>query len=355
MATTAVPTPSSVLVEADQSRAPALVSRGVDVCVKLARENPHPRDAAIVFQEEGHTYLVDGVPVGLSVTGLIASVDPEPFDAVKAAQGIVRMSRPHPRYSKPSPSGDGTVVSMTAEEIQAEWLRANVLGTDLHGKIERHLNGLPVTFAADGANAVEFEQFSRWFRKATEDGYVPYRTEWVIYDTDVDVAGSVDFVMRHTVTGDVCVVDWKRCLTTASSGFFEAYRDKRLLPPLHAVPSTKLNKWRLQVNVYRAILERHYGLKVSKMMMVVCHSTFADYEEYVHAVDTSAETLLSSRAPGVYATTATIPMKRPRVPVESDAEEEDDNDNDNHPHATPKAGVAIDYFEEVAKSWSCTT
>ena len=36
----------------------------------------HPLDTRIVFEAEGHKYLVDGVPVDISVTGLWAQYFP---------------------------------------------------------------------------------------------------------------------------------------------------------------------------------------------------------------------------------------------------------------------------------------
>lgn len=259
----------------------------------LAKENPHPRDTKVVFTEEDHVYtrVKTGQAFPVSVTGLLGSVDPEPFDAEAAAANIVRMRVPKPQHCHP----DGT--RKTAAELVADWDLANKAGTDLHRHIELALNkegnGPPV----GALNHREFQMFLAWLATMTEAGYEIFRTEWVIHWWKYGVAGSIDAVFRHKVTGKFMIVDWKRCLTTSSSGFSSAYGDKRLKAPLDDVSATKLNKWQLQVNVYREILEHKYGLDIAGMAMVVLHPNNTKAEEYYHERTDAAMRLLNTRPP----------------------------------------------------------
>ena len=244
--------------------------------LQLAIDNAHERDSHITFEEISHTYTVDGTAVAISVTGLIARVESEHFDAPRIAAQLAASQRPSERYSKFDEETQRRV-ALPVPEILALWDLARDLGTDLHGKIERALNGLPVHFEhADAPNCVEFSQFQRWWRDQQAAGYEAYRTEWVIYDGP-HLAGSIDFLMRNSKTGDLSIVDWKRCLTSGS-GFSSAWKNKKMLPPLQHLEETKLNHWKVQVNVYRAILEKHYGVKIAEMMMVVL---YADQDEAV--------------------------------------------------------------------------
>jgi len=231
----------------------------------LALKNAHARDARVVFDEGPHTYTVDGAQVGTSVTGLLSEVDTDHFDAEKVSRAIVNKAVPDAKYSIKDDSGQ-VVRRMTQEEICAQWTRANVLGTDLHGAIELFLNGEDP--GALGDNTREFAFFQQWLAEARAEGWEPYRTEWVIFDEDADLAGSIDCVMFNPTTDKYMIVDWKRC-GTKGSGFHSAFGGRTFLPPVHPMAATTLNKWMLQVNVYREILEARYGITVGPMGMVV--------------------------------------------------------------------------------------
>ena len=261
--------------------------------LKLATEHAHPRDARIVFDEGPHTYTVDGVVVQTSVTGLISRVETEHFDAPKIARQLSLSTRPSEKYSRVD-ADTGLRVPMAETEILTLWDTARDLGTDLHGKIERFLNGVMVTFTEDGpgaANRVEFLQFQAWWKAQVDAGYEEYRTEWVIFDGP-NLAGSIDFVMRHRDTNEYVIVDWKRCVTSGV-GFSSAWKSKKMLAPMQHLEETKLNHWKVQVNVYRSILERNYDLKVTGMMMVVLYDTQDGAVVYPHDREDAVEDLIA--------------------------------------------------------------
>jgi len=262
--------------------------------LKLAAEHAHPRDACIVFDEGPHTYTVDGVAVQTSVTGLISRVETEHFDAPKIARQLSLSARPSEKYSRVD-ADTGLRVPMAEADILKLWDAARDLGTDLHGKIERYLNGISVTSVHEGpgaVNVVEFQQFQRWWDAQLEAGYEAYRTEWVIFDGP-NLAGSIDFVMRHRDTNEYVIVDWKRCVT-AGAGFSSAWKSKKMLAPMQHLEETKLNHWKVQVNVYRSILERNYDLKITGMMMVVLYDTQDAAVVYPHARDETVEVLIAT-------------------------------------------------------------
>jgi hypothetical protein len=300
--------------------ATTLVSRST-TATALARKHGHPRDAAIEFHEDTHSYFVtaaDGVKhkAGLSVTGLINTVIRDPFDAPGVAAKLA--ARPSRKYNA-GVGPDGRFLPLTAAAILASWDARRDLGTDLHGKIELYLNDTPETELFGGVsdesavNLPEFRQFKRWFEAC---GLEAYRTEWVIYATVDDagfrelrvgtpeeaaaadyrpfIAGSVDFVGRNPATGNYVIVDWKRCAHgAAESGFASSYGGARMLPPADALEECKLSHWAIQVNVYRCILEACYGITVERMLMLALYPGQEEAVEYEHARDDSvAATLL---------------------------------------------------------------
>jgi ATP-dependent exoDNAse (exonuclease V) beta subunit len=240
-------------------------------------------------------YYVDGVAMNKSVTGLIESVASEHFDP-DAIIAKMKMGRNWPNPAYADSDEEGKLVPWDDARIKAAWkangIQASELGTDLHSKIELFMNGEEVVFG-DGPdnNRTEFGYFQAWW-DTVKDEYEPFRTEWVIYDTDLKLAGSIDFVMRSRTTGKYRIVDWKRCKTN-DAGFSNAF-GKRLLPPLRHVPQTKSNKWGLQVNVYREVLERHYGVEIDGMSMVVFHQTNGTFQEFAFERSPDAGLLLST-------------------------------------------------------------
>ena len=234
----------------------------------LALAHEHPLDARIRFEEEGHVYYVDGVALPRSVTGVISGVASDHFDpdAIIAKMKAGR-NWPNPAYC------DAAGTPWTDGRIRAAWAdngaAAAELGTDLHSKIERFMNGLPVEFDDAGTNRQEFQYFSNWWEGVSKT-HDPYRSEWVIFDADAAVAGSVDFVMRNKATGKFSIVDWKRC-KSKEAGFKKSF-GRRFLPPLAHMEEHKSNKWCVQVNVYREMLEKNYGIEVDSMCMVVFHT-----------------------------------------------------------------------------------
>eukprot|EP00969_Alexandrium_andersonii_P137549 6083527-Alexandrium_andersonii.AAC.1 len=57
------------------------------------------------------------------------------------------------------------------------------------------------------------EQFLMFLREEiVPRGWLPFRTEWSIYDCDHMVAGQIDSVWVDPATGAFHMVDWKRCV-----------------------------------------------------------------------------------------------------------------------------------------------
>ena len=261
--------------------------------LKLARLNAHPLDARVRFQEEGHLYFVDGEVMGLSVTGLLSLASSEKFVPEEVAGKMVR-GRNWPNKDYADTDEAGNLVPWTVERILASWVEAQELGTDLHGRLEQYLNEVPDARPPEGhKNYRPFMYALAWWEEKVTQGYEPWATEKLIFDKECGVAGSVDFIARNTVTGKFLIVDWKRCLT--KKGFDVAFMGKKMLPPLDHLHDHKQNKWALQVNVYREILERNYGIEVEGMCMVVCHPDNAGPLVYEFQATGDAATLLQSR------------------------------------------------------------
>ena len=217
----------------------------------LARKYPHLRDEHIQFDEPTHTYTIDGDSSFTSVTTWNHSHFEE-FNADKVIAGM--MARPN--------WPDNKYYGQTPEEIKAGWeknrVTAAAAGTLLHYDIECFYNNVPVE-----NDSVEYAQFIRYQVEHAKD-FTPYRTEWTVWDKELKLAGSIDMVYELP-DGTLMIYDWKRSKGIIRNKRFETHSTTECIKHL---PDTNFWHYSLQLNTYRAILERNYGKKVSKMCLV---------------------------------------------------------------------------------------
>jgi hypothetical protein len=113
--------------------------------------------------------------------------------------------------------------------------------------------------------SVEWEYFLQ-FVKDTSD-LVPYRTEWKVFDEDLKIAGAIDMVYENE-DGTLDIYDWKRAKEiTAANNFNE----QATTSYLQHVPNTNFWHYSLQLNTYKAILEKKYNRVVRNLFLVQLH------------------------------------------------------------------------------------
>jgi ATP-dependent exoDNAse (exonuclease V) beta subunit len=153
----------------------------------------------------------------------------------------------------------------TAEEIKKMWNdNANIqssAGTKLHNNIEYYYNQIPVE-----NDSIEYQFFLKFVKDFPN--LEPYRSEWCIYDEELKLSGSIDMIFRDKETGEFLVYDWKRSKEIK----FESYGKKTShVSCISHLPDCNFWHYSLQLNTYRYILEKNYGLKISGMFLVVFH------------------------------------------------------------------------------------
>lgn len=232
-------------------------------CSLLSRLHEHDRDKRINFLSETHVYYVDGVPMSISVTGLVHKFA-EIFDADGAIANMQNSSRwPRPEYS--SVQTNGMLLPMTAEEIKHMWLQnsrdAAHRGTWMHLQIEVLMNGGFV--AGHWPELKLFGQFLREFSRPL----LAFRTEWCIFAKEHSLAGCIDFVAK-TSNNSLVLFDWKR---TKNLRMKYTNKFRNMHSPLSHIPDCAGWHYRLQLNTYKYILEHHYGYVVSAMYVVCLH------------------------------------------------------------------------------------
>ena len=221
----------------------------------------HERDSNLKFDEKSHSYTYKDIRL-ISSTTLIHKLF-NPFNA----DGIIQEMQRSPLWSK------NKYYPMTKEEIKKLWSKnseqAMIQGTKLHADIESYLN-----YETLSNESKEFQYFLNFMKKTK---FVPYRTEWKIYDEEKKVAGTIDACSRNE-NGELTIFDWKRSKEIKkSSDFKKKYSTKKYLSHLEDV---NFNHYSLQLNLYKYILEKQYNEKVKDMYLVVFHpeNNCGDYQ-----------------------------------------------------------------------------
>jgi len=213
----------------------------------------HPRDADIEFFEGPHIYTVKGKTGYTSVTTFIKGL----FEKFDSDVIISKM------MSGKNWNANNKYWGMTADEIKAKWnmngKSASEAGTKMHEDIEYFYNG-----AERENNSVEYSYFMNFVKDHPD--LEPYRTEWMVWDSSLMFAGSIDFLAK--VDGKYVIYDWKRCKKIEkTSGWNKSCLDK----DLDYIPDTNFWHYSIQLNIYKYILEKNYDILIDDMYLVCLH------------------------------------------------------------------------------------
>jgi len=243
----------------------------------LSIRNSHFRDQNIQFFEEGHKYKILSEPdvKYTSVTTWCHSHFPYfDSDAIIASMMKGKGWKEGHRYW-----------GLTPEQIKSQWNTNKDAvagaGTDLHYEIECFNNDRRMRFAYTNkdlyqvysANNEEKHLFKplewQYFINFIKDfpDLKPYRTEWLIYDEDVKISGSIDMVYENP-DGTLSIYDWKRCKNITRINNFNKFA---LTAQICHLPDSNFWHYALQLNTYKAILEKKYGKVVRDLFLVRLH------------------------------------------------------------------------------------
>jgi ATP-dependent exoDNAse (exonuclease V) beta subunit len=238
----------------------------------LQTHNAHPRDANIVFQEEGHKYtiLTDPDSAYTSVTtwnhSHFLKFDPD---------AIIKTMMSGKNWNSKN-----KYWNMTPDEIKTLWEEngksVSSKGTEMHFQIECFMNN-------DAANqgythedllnqytpiedaSLEWTYFLDFVKN--NPTLKPYRTEWLIYDDNIKLAGSIDMVYE-TPDGDLLIYDWKRSKDITKTN---PWNKSAITECISHLPDTNFWHYSLQLNTYKTILEKKYAKRVTGLFLVKLH------------------------------------------------------------------------------------
>ena len=261
----------------------------------LAIKHRHPRDNLMHFDEPTHIYTVKGSSEGIvSITKFLHEFFPH-FDADAVIKNMMK--------SKKWP--DSKWYGMSPQAIKDAWnangRQASEAGTDMHLGIEMVMNGAEDVVPDSTKESIEWKYFWNYWNKDCLI-WEPWRTEWEIWDEDLKLAGSVDMIYRNRINGTFAVYDWKRSKEIKMENTFQSG-----FGPVSHLPDCNYWHYTLQLNMYRWMLEKHYGIVVSEMALVIMHPNNTNYRKYVlNRLDDEVEGMVESRRLGVAAGKITV-------------------------------------------------
>lgn len=231
----------------------------------LNLKNKHVNDSRVFFDSMNHEYFVDGKKINYSVTGLIESFFPK-FDSDywSSKKAIERIQMESGKLTNEN-------ISNVKKDILMEWednrKDAADKGTLLHEKIENFYNNIE-----DSIDAPEFIYFKNFIKKYPK--LKPYKTEWRIFDSNLSLAGSIDMVYEKD-NGDLFLFDWKRStkIINGAGHLIESDYDYGF-DELSHIADNSYNRYSLQLNLYKYIIESNYGKKISSMNLLILHPHF---------------------------------------------------------------------------------
>ena len=267
--------------------------------------NPHARDKGLSFDAVEHKYFIGGIETDGSVTQVV-HLHCNPFDAEHV---VAKMQNgpwwPRPGYLRDQVSQEALeflrveapeifglwcarprceplicekirflvgpvkaalqqLLTLDEREILAYW-RCNAqeaagLGVHMHFLFELYLNRGIVPI-----HSMEFRLLMKFLSQFPS--LRAFRSEWAIFAEPEMLAGTIDFVAVDE-RGWLVLVDWKR-----TKDIKHKYSNpfQKMLPPLEVLDDCIGNHYRLQLNIYKYILERYYRHRVCCMLVVCCH------------------------------------------------------------------------------------
>jgi len=267
----------------------------------LERLHPIPEiDDGTQFNEEAHTYTVNGHLAATSVTKLIG----ERFSKFDADAVITKnLSAWRARGSKSaaiqSVLDECDDDAEARQRIKDAWNGAAEDGRDFHKCAELLLNEEPVPAELHSAFGRNYEHLRRFLRHYCEH-LEPFRTELVVFGErnasaapsnrpipPVPVAGMIDALFVYPESGEHLLLDWKRTKRFASDEV--AYQNRKGTGEFANVPDTKFHKYSLQLATYAKLLKACAGIDVGTRRVLIRFDPSGQGSDAIECVQATCE------------------------------------------------------------------
>ncbi len=268
-----------------------------DEKLKLALLNAHERDKHICFSDIGHIYFVRGQSDGWISTTTFIKTFFDKFDGFTIASNMVnrkdfKTTKRYKQYAHVFHMEKKDQIKAIMEQWEINRQSASEAGTTLHRNIELYYNDIYIK-----DDSKEFQYFLNYDSKMKTDGWVPYRTEWLMYHDVYKITGSIDMVYYHPEKKLFIIRDWKRSKKINRW----SYCKKTGEDPITHIVDCNFSHYSLQQNMYKFFLEQNYNIKVHDMSIVIFHENNDNFVEYeIRDLQLDIMALLETRVQDVY-------------------------------------------------------
>lgn len=243
----------------------------------LKQLHPHIRDAYIHFDEGPHIYTITlfdsfGKKYTRNDFTSVTTWCHSHFNHFDA-DAIIQKMMNSKKWSQNKYYG------MTPQQIKDIWEKnrdeSAKAGTLLHWDIECYYNNTPnINTSIEYQYFMNFEKDRLDPKRGFGKDWKPYRTEWTIFDEDLQLSGSVDMTYIDS-DNNLHIYDWKRSKEIKKINPWESATTECI----SHFPDTNYWHYTLQLNVYKTILENKYGCmdKVKSLCLVVLHPENKNY------------------------------------------------------------------------------
>ena len=161
-------------------------------------------------------------------------------------------------------------------ELREEWKKsgdyAKVLGTEVHAVMEYLWQNKDYAGNSDKMAMYPGMQEDFDYRKkkckeifnSLKKMYVPIKNEFIVYDRDWKLCGTIDFLCWNKVKQCYSILDWK-----TSKKFERSNRFNKLKAPFSTYDDCNCAEYSIQLSTYKAILEKHCpNIKIGELVLI---------------------------------------------------------------------------------------
>jgi ATP-dependent exoDNAse (exonuclease V) beta subunit len=230
--------------------------------------NPSPNeklhDSTLQFNEADHIYsLSDDATLELTSATTFIHRYFSPFDREKIASKLIQNV---PKYA-----------NSTKEELFADWKQSGVSGTNVHNALEDFI----IYYNKDGGSKYE-KALEKFCVTDIERNKARQGMDWLgdnvfgkdklkllpevkVVTRDYKIAGMMDLLVHDTEKDEYTILDWKTNKRISKKSYGGVVGSRECTSDLD---DCNFIHYTLQLSLYRYILEREYGLKITKQALI---------------------------------------------------------------------------------------
>lgn len=225
------------------------------------------------FEASTHTYSDEYGTRFTSCTEFVKKFEyQKDWEEIRKKSAIKRIKKEKGQDYKPSDDE----IAEHSEQLKTEWANAGqyaaTLGTEVHAVMEYLWQGKDYTGDQEAMSKFpgmpeEFEARKKiaisLFNKMSKR-YTPVANEFRIFDRDIKIAGTVDFIAYDRMNNELVIIDWKSSKEFNKSAWKP---DELMSYPFNEYEDCNVNHYSLQLSTYKYIIEKNAGLKVGKLIL----------------------------------------------------------------------------------------